>query len=160
MRYGFRIDGYFDLEGWKVVDLTGVPITQVPACPGDGTELTPICTFRSAKDRMRLRVGCCAACGHISYIDRPTEEWIYAYYLDTWDSASERGSAEGMAAVADKAARAVEQAREALEDAKGALDEAERDRKTAEKARDAAARRAEASQAALEEARAALKKLR
>ena len=33
---------------------------------------------------------------------------MYRYYLDTWDSESERGSAAGMAAAADKAARAAD----------------------------------------------------
>ena len=57
---------------------------------------------------MRVRVGCCPQCGHISYMDRPTQEWIYRYYLDTWDAASARSGGEGMAAAADKAARAAD----------------------------------------------------
>lgn len=107
MRYGFCIDDYCDLEGWKVVDLAGVPMAQVAACPADETPLTPICALTSPERGMRVRVGCCPDCGHISYVDRPTREWIYGYYLDTWDSGSERSS-EGMAAAADKAARAAD----------------------------------------------------
>jgi 2-polyprenyl-3-methyl-5-hydroxy-6-metoxy-1,4-benzoquinol methylase len=108
VRYGFRIDEYFDLEGWKVVDLAGVPMAEVAACPADETPFTPICTLTSPAGAMRVRVGCCPACGHISYMDRPTREWIYGYYRDTWDSASARSSSEAMAAAADKAARAAE----------------------------------------------------
>ncbi len=108
MPYGFRIDDYFDLEGWKVVDLTGVPMAQVPACPADGAPLTTICELTSRDQGTRVRIGCCSGCGHISYIDRPTQEWIYRYYLETWDSPAERGAGEGMAAVADKAARAAD----------------------------------------------------
>jgi SAM-dependent methyltransferase len=108
VRYGFRIDEYFDLEGWKVVDLAGVPMAEVAACPADETPFTPICTLTSAEGAMRVRVGCCPECGHISYMDRPTREWIYGYYLDTWDSASAKSSHEGMAAAADKSARAAE----------------------------------------------------
>jgi 2-polyprenyl-3-methyl-5-hydroxy-6-metoxy-1,4-benzoquinol methylase len=107
VRYGFRIDEYFDLEGWKVVDLADVPMAMVAACPADETPLTPICTLTSPDRGMRVRVGCCPECGHISYVDRPTQEWIYGYYLDTWDSGSERSS-ERMAAAADKAARAAD----------------------------------------------------
>ena len=107
MRYGFRIDEYFDLEGWKVVDLADVPMAMVAACPADETPLTPICTLTSPDRGMRVRVGCCPECGHISYVDRPTQEWIYGYYLDTWDSGSER-SRERMAAAADKAACAAD----------------------------------------------------
>jgi len=106
--YGFCIDDYFDLEGWKVVDLAGVPMAQVAACPADETPLTPICTLTSPERAMRVRVGCCPECGHISYMDRPTREWIYGYYRDIWDSASERSSGEGTAAAADKAARAAD----------------------------------------------------
>jgi 2-polyprenyl-3-methyl-5-hydroxy-6-metoxy-1,4-benzoquinol methylase len=108
VRYGFRIEEYFDLEGWKVVDLADVPMAQVAACPADETPLTPICTLTSTEGAMRVRVGCCPECGHISYMDRPTREWVYRYYLDTWDSASGRRSSEGMAATADKAARAAD----------------------------------------------------
>jgi 2-polyprenyl-3-methyl-5-hydroxy-6-metoxy-1,4-benzoquinol methylase len=105
--YGFCIEEYFDLEGWKVVDLAGVPMAQVASCPADGMPLTPICTLTSLEGAMTVRVGCCPACGHISYMDRPTREWMYSYYLDTWDSASGTSS-EGMAAAADKAARAAD----------------------------------------------------
>jgi 2-polyprenyl-3-methyl-5-hydroxy-6-metoxy-1,4-benzoquinol methylase len=108
VRYGFRIEEYFDLEGWKVVDLADVPMAQVAACPADETLLTPICTLTSTERAMHVRVGCCPECGHISYMDRPTREWVYRYYLDTWDSASGRRSSEGMAATADKAARAAD----------------------------------------------------
>ena len=106
--YGFRIDDYFDLEGWKIVDLTSVPMAQVVSCPADRTPLTTICELTSSERGTRVRVGCCPECGHISYVDRPTQEWIYRYYLETWDSPAERGSGEGMAAVADKAARAAD----------------------------------------------------
>jgi 2-polyprenyl-3-methyl-5-hydroxy-6-metoxy-1,4-benzoquinol methylase len=108
VRHGFRIDDYFDLEGWKVVELTGVPMAQVPACPADGAPLTTMCELTSRDRGTRVRIGCCSECGHISYIDRPTQEWIYRYYLETWDSPAERGAGEGMAAVADKAARAAD----------------------------------------------------
>jgi 2-polyprenyl-3-methyl-5-hydroxy-6-metoxy-1,4-benzoquinol methylase len=102
VRYGFCIDDYCDLEGWKVVDLTAVPMSQVPACPADATPLTTICTLTSATGGNGVRVGCCRECGHISYVDRPTREWIYRYYLETWDA--DRGSGDAMAAAADKAA--------------------------------------------------------
>jgi 2-polyprenyl-3-methyl-5-hydroxy-6-metoxy-1,4-benzoquinol methylase len=51
-------------------------------------------------------VGCCPECGHISYVDRPTQDWIYRYYLETWDE--DRSSGEAMAAAAGKAANAAD----------------------------------------------------
>ena len=105
-RRGFRIDDYFDLHGWQVIELGGVPMAGVPACPADGTPLKTLCTLTSAADQIRVRIGCCAECGHITYIDRPTQEWIYRYYLETWDSAATRATAEGRAAVLEKLSRA------------------------------------------------------
>jgi 2-polyprenyl-3-methyl-5-hydroxy-6-metoxy-1,4-benzoquinol methylase len=105
-RYGFRIDDYLDLHGWQVIELGGVPSAAVPACPADGTPLKTLCTLTSAVDHIRVRIGCCAECGHITYIDRPTQEWIYRYYLETWDSAATRATPERRAAVLEKLARA------------------------------------------------------
>jgi 2-polyprenyl-3-methyl-5-hydroxy-6-metoxy-1,4-benzoquinol methylase len=103
--YGFRIDEYIDLQGWKVVELSGVPLTQVSACPADGSPLATLCVLSSQVDSTRIRIGCCEQCGHVTYIDRPTEQWIYKYYFETWDSAAERGTDEGRAAVLDKLSR-------------------------------------------------------
>jgi len=105
VRYGFQIDDYLDLHGWQVIDLGGVPLATVPECPADGAPLRTLCMLSSRTDRIAVRIGCCPECGHITYIDRPTQEWIYQYYLETWDSATARGTAEGRAAVLEKFAR-------------------------------------------------------
>lgn len=104
--YGFRIDDYLDLQGWQVVDLAAVPLAEVPACPADGTPLKTLCTLTSGAGDTRVRIGCCPDCGHITYVDRPTQEWIYRYYLETWDSAATRTTAEGRAAALEKLSRA------------------------------------------------------
>ncbi len=106
VRYGFQIDDYLELHGWQVIDLAAVPMAAVPACPADGAPLKTLCTLTSRTEGTAVRIGCCPECGHITYVDRPTQEWIYRYYLDTWDSATERGTAEGRAAVLEKLSRA------------------------------------------------------
>lgn len=106
--YGFRIDDYCDLQGWQVVDLAAVPLSEVPACPADGTPLKTLCTLTSGTGDTRVRIGCCPECGHITYVDRPTQEWIYRYYLETWDSATERATPEGRAATLEKLSRTEE----------------------------------------------------
>jgi SAM-dependent methyltransferase len=105
-RYGFQIDEYFDLQGWRVLELADVPITVVPACPADDVPLRTLCTLTSRVDGMTVRIGCCPECGHVTYIDRPTQEWIYRYYLETWDSPGERETGAGRSALLEKLARA------------------------------------------------------
>lgn len=105
MRYGFQIHDYVDLHGWRVIDLAGVPMAAVPACPADGAPLKTLCTLTSRTNGIAVRIGCCPECGHITYVDRPAQEWIYRYYLETWDSATERGTPEGRAAVLEKLSR-------------------------------------------------------
>ena len=48
--------------------------------------MRPLCTFVDGTTRVRVRVGCCAQCGHLSYIDRPTAAWMNQYYLESWDA--------------------------------------------------------------------------
>lgn len=105
MPYGFQIDDYLELQGWRVIDVGGVPMNAVAACPADGVPLKTLCTLRSGSDHVSVRIGCCSECGHVTYIDRPTQEWIYEYYLATWDSAAERVTPEGRAAALEKLSR-------------------------------------------------------
>lgn len=104
-QYGFRVDEYRDLQGWRVVTLADVPLVSAPLCPADGVALTPLCALTSRSDRTVVRVGCCRGCGHVTYIDRPTQEWTYRYYLETWDAAGERGTSESRAAILEKLRR-------------------------------------------------------
>ena len=61
-------------------------MTTVPACPADGIALRTLCTLLDRSGRRRVRLGCCPDCGHITYIDRPTKEWVDGYYLSAWDA--------------------------------------------------------------------------
>ena len=76
-RFGLRVVTPVDLQGWRVLEIdASVPLTAVPACPADGSAMRPLCTFLDGTTRVRVRVGCCAQCGHLSYIDRPTAAWM------------------------------------------------------------------------------------
>jgi hypothetical protein len=60
-----------------VLDIdAAVPLTRVDRCPGDEIELRTLCTFIGRDENVIVRVGCCPACGHVSYIDRPTAAWM------------------------------------------------------------------------------------
>jgi 2-polyprenyl-3-methyl-5-hydroxy-6-metoxy-1,4-benzoquinol methylase len=84
---GFRIEAFLDLEHWKPVAIDGsVPLVQFPACPSDGATLRTLCTLVGDGSDQRIRIGCCSDCGHVTYIDRPTQEWIDRYYLSVWDA--------------------------------------------------------------------------
>lgn len=104
-QYGFRVEEYLDLQGWRVVTLGDVPMASAPRCPADDTPLAPLCVLTSRSDRAVVRIGCCRQCGHVTYMDRPTQEWTYRYYFETWDSAAERGTTESRAAIIDKLQR-------------------------------------------------------
>ena len=87
LRWGFRVEAFLQLQKWKVLE-TGshVPLTSISVCPCDEEELRPPCTFVSDDGLVRLRVGCCESCGHITYMDRPTRAWMDSYYLAIWDT--------------------------------------------------------------------------
>jgi 2-polyprenyl-3-methyl-5-hydroxy-6-metoxy-1,4-benzoquinol methylase len=86
-RLAFRVDRPVELHGWRVLDIDAtVPLTRVGRCPGDEVDLRTLCTFTGRDQNVVVRVGCCPACGHVSYIDRPTAPWMNDYYLDSWDA--------------------------------------------------------------------------
>jgi len=77
-----------------------------PECPADGTTMKTLCTLTGGTGDTRVRIGCCTECGHISYVDRPTKQWIDDYYRDVWDSAAARTVGEGAVAERRKLIRA------------------------------------------------------
>ena len=88
-RLGFRIEAFLDLHQWQAMEIgPRVPLTTIPLCPADEMPLRVFCTFTDDSGSTRLRVGCCPSCGHVSYMDRPTQQWVDHYYLDSWDSHS------------------------------------------------------------------------
>ena len=85
-RLGFVFNRPLDLRGWTTLDFgPDVPLTAVFACPGGDGLLRTLGTFIDASGGTRLRLGCCPSCGHVTYVDRPTPEWMNAYYLESWD---------------------------------------------------------------------------
>lgn len=88
-RLGFCIEAFLDLHQWQAMEIgPRVPLTTVLLCPADEIPLRVLCTFTDDSGNTRVRVGCCPSCGHVSYMDRPTQEWMNHYYLDAWDSHS------------------------------------------------------------------------
>ena len=88
---GFRIESFLDLSGWRVLEVpSGLISTQITSCPADGSPLQVFCTL--AGDDGRLRVGCCSTCGHVTFIDRPSKDWLDAFYLEMWDNAPQHAS--------------------------------------------------------------------
>ena len=85
-RLGFVFDRPLDLRGWTTLDIGAqVPLAEVKECPaGDGL-LRVLATFVNDSGQTRIRLGCCEACGHVTYIDRPTAQWMGDYYLESWD---------------------------------------------------------------------------
>jgi 2-polyprenyl-3-methyl-5-hydroxy-6-metoxy-1,4-benzoquinol methylase len=85
-RLGFVVERPLDLKGWTTLDIgEQTPLTEILACPaGDGV-LRVLATFVDRSGGSRIRLGCCPACGHVTYIDRPSEEWMDRYYLESWD---------------------------------------------------------------------------
>jgi 2-polyprenyl-3-methyl-5-hydroxy-6-metoxy-1,4-benzoquinol methylase len=84
---GFTIDAFLDLQQWKPLVLDeAVPMSEVPSCPADRSRLRTLCTLIERSGKRRVRIGCCAECGHVTYIDRPTKRWIDEYYRAQWDA--------------------------------------------------------------------------
>ena len=87
LRLGFRVDAFLDLHRWKVIDVgPNVPLVSPSSCPCDEGTLRTLCTFASSDGVVRVRVGRCVECGHITYIDRPSRAWMDDYYLTVWDA--------------------------------------------------------------------------
>jgi 2-polyprenyl-3-methyl-5-hydroxy-6-metoxy-1,4-benzoquinol methylase len=86
-RLALRVERPLELLGWQVLDIDDtVPLTTVAHCPADDSELRTLATFVGQDPTVHLRIGCCNSCGHVSYIDRPTPDWMNRYYLDSWDA--------------------------------------------------------------------------
>ncbi|MBX4211219.1 MAG: class I SAM-dependent methyltransferase [Candidatus Yanofskybacteria bacterium] len=62
-----------------------VPLDAQTKCPACAASLEPMCTLVGYGGRQQMRIGGCATCGYIGYIDRPTKEWIVNFYSTTWD---------------------------------------------------------------------------
>jgi len=106
---GFRIEHPLELQGWSVLEVdTDLPMEAAPECPADGATMKTLCTLTSGTGDTHVRIGCCTECGHISYVDRPTKQWIDDYYRDVWDSAAARTTGEGAAAERHKLIRATD----------------------------------------------------
>lgn len=87
--FGFKITQFRRLDNLKILELTkDIPLDMQPVCPCDGARLRTLCTLAGPKGIQRLRIGCCASCGYVGYIDRPSREWITEFYANTWDNAS------------------------------------------------------------------------
>ena len=109
---GVKILKFLDLRGWKVLDWDkNIPVSEQTLCPADDEKLRTIATLVGYEGRQKLRVGCCASCGYIGYIDRPTKEWISKFYFEDWAGAKERDIGEHVAKLksspTDKARRGV-----------------------------------------------------
>jgi 2-polyprenyl-3-methyl-5-hydroxy-6-metoxy-1,4-benzoquinol methylase len=86
-RLGFVIEEFLELQGWRPLAIDGtVPLIEVAACPADGMSLGTLCTLFDRSGNQQIRIGCCPRCGHVTYIDRPTKDWVDEYYLSSWDS--------------------------------------------------------------------------
>ena len=88
---GFRIDSFLDLAGWRVLTVPPALLsTAVTRCPADNEPLHVLCTLTG--DDGHVRIGCCSECGHVTFIDRPSRDWLDAFYLGIWDGAIERAA--------------------------------------------------------------------
>lgn len=86
--FGFKIIQFRRLDNLKILEFTqDIPLVVQSLCPCDGTRLRTLCTLIGHKGISRLRIGCCASCGYVGYIDRPAKKWIAAFYANIWDSA-------------------------------------------------------------------------
>lgn len=90
---GFRIHYFRDLANPGTLDLRTILLDQhVPfdthrKCPACQIDLSVLCTYISRQDNKHMRLGCCASCGYVGYMDRPTRAWMLKYYREDWDNA-------------------------------------------------------------------------
>lgn len=86
--FGFKIVQFRRLDNLKTLEFTqGIPLDMQSFCPGDGVQLRVLCTLIGHKGIDRLRIGCCASCGYVGYMDRPATEWMRAFYVNIWNNA-------------------------------------------------------------------------
>ena len=89
--YGFKLLKYFTPRFYNVLEIdASIPIEPQENCPACDTKLKTLATFIGNAGKQKMRYGVCANCGYVGYIDRPSQEWIKNYYLDTWDEAKSR----------------------------------------------------------------------
>ena len=84
----FKVDHFSQLQGgWKILEIDSrIPLAVQKRCPADGNPLRTIVTLIGNNGGQRMRYGACDSCGYAGYIDRPTQEWINAFYLEIWKS--------------------------------------------------------------------------
>lgn len=85
---GFKVKRFRELLKLRSLTITpSVPFDLQKNCPTCSTPLQCLCTLISGDDRVRIRIGLCARCGYLGYINRPTKEWMVNFYSTQWDQA-------------------------------------------------------------------------
>ena len=92
---GFKLLKYFHPRFYNVLDVdASIPMDAQELCPACDIKLKTLADFFGQEGKQRMRYGVCADCGYAGYIDRPSQEWVKNYYLDTWDEAKTRNIPE------------------------------------------------------------------
>ncbi len=82
-----NIEKIVDVNGWKPMSFTTtdafVSDERCICCNG---KLKTIALITTAKEDRAIRVGCCPTCGFVSYIDKPSHQWIINFYTSTWNT--------------------------------------------------------------------------
>lgn len=62
-----------------------IPLAEQERCPACHAPLTVLSRVMNDTRTVVLRIGVCDVCGYTGFIDRPTLEWIIAFYASGWD---------------------------------------------------------------------------
>jgi len=83
---GLKIEDILETQKWKTIEATEIPFEENLKCFVEGSQLFNICTLVGKSRNVRL--GLCLDCGHTTYMDKPSREWVNKFYLETWDGDS------------------------------------------------------------------------
>ncbi|MDP3764349.1 MAG: methyltransferase domain-containing protein [bacterium] len=104
-KLGFKIKEFVKLNKFRPMEINpSIPLEFYQNCPACGLAFKAVCALTSIKYKNFLRIGCCDFCGHVAYMDRPTQSWISNFYSEEWGDQSFKNLEKRI----DKAKRKVE----------------------------------------------------
>lgn len=83
-QHGFVLREFGELLNWKTAPIFDRELEHIEHCPTDGQPMRPLASLVSQSCDERIDIGHCEQCGHVCYMDRPSEASIREFYREQW----------------------------------------------------------------------------